>query len=239
MGANRGSSFEREVSKILSLWWSQGERDDLIWRTNASGARATQRQKSGKDTRYQFGDLTFTDDKAKPLFERLSMECKTGYSTKTKTGISRWDILDILDSKQKEPVFIKMWKQAMRDAELSRREPVLIFRRNNKAPCIAFKYSLLSIISDDCNSMRHPFFTLFLPNNKTEDQIHIYVMNLSDFLKWTENLPNLWGTTPKDRNNHSSTCLINQEETMGKKPAKKAPKKAPKKAAVTPKKAGK
>ena len=43
----------------------------------------------------------------------------------------------------------------------------------------------------------------------------------------------------RNTNNHSSTCLINQEETMGKKPAKKAPKKAPKKAAVTPKKAGK
>lgn len=186
----KGGSFERECAKVLSFWWTNGETDDMIWRSDSSGARATQRRKSGKDTRFQFGDLTFTDTDAKPLFERLSIECKTGYGTKTKSGISRWDILDIIDSKQKEPVFVKMWNQAVRDAEMSKREPVLIFRRNGKAPCIAFTNKLAGELIDYCGFIQH-LFTMLGHN--------IYIMNLSDFLKWTENLPNVWRTKGADR----------------------------------------
>jgi hypothetical protein len=46
----KGSSFEREIAKLLSLWWSEGMRDDVFYRSHASGGRFTMRRKSGKDT---------------------------------------------------------------------------------------------------------------------------------------------------------------------------------------------
>lgn len=134
----KGGEFERTCSVLLSKWVSKGERDDLFWRSDSSGARFTQRKKSGKDTANAGGDLTFSDILGEPLIRNWSVEIKTGYGVKTDTGINRWDVLDFVDSKQKEPVLQKMWNQCTRDALLTNRIPVLIFRRNNRTPCIMF-----------------------------------------------------------------------------------------------------
>jgi hypothetical protein len=157
----KGGSFEREVAKQLSLWWTGAKRDDVFYRSHSSGARFTQRRKAGKDTALQAGDLTCSDPIGEPLIRIWNIECKKGYGGKgkirdtegevmkipvkqngkiikyiDKTTTIRWDILDILDSHQKEPVIIKMWKQCLRDSTLSNRTPVLIFRRNARSSCI-------------------------------------------------------------------------------------------------------
>ena len=59
-GKAKGSSFEREIARILSLWWSKGTRDDIFGRTMSSGAWGTQRAKAGKSTFGQYGEK---DDK--------------------------------------------------------------------------------------------------------------------------------------------------------------------------------
>ena len=136
----KGGNFEREVARELSLWWTNGKREDVFYRTNSSGGRFTMRRKSGKDTSSQGGDIGFTDPIGKPLTDKWSIEVKTGYGTKTKSGIVRWDVLDFLDSSQKEIVLEKMWKQSERDAELTEREPILIFRRNGRKACIMMRW---------------------------------------------------------------------------------------------------
>ena len=55
-----GNNYEREVAKKLSLWITEGERDDVLWRENSSGARGTTRKKQGKDS-IQEGDFVATD----------------------------------------------------------------------------------------------------------------------------------------------------------------------------------
>jgi len=144
----KGGGFERECAVLISKWWTEGERDDVFWRSDSSGARYTQRKKSGKDTAYQGGDLTFSDPIGEPLIKNWNIEIKTGYGSKTKIKdkdktvvreiINLWDTLDIIDSQQKEPILLKMWAQCKRDAELTSRKPVLIFRRNRRKPCIMF-----------------------------------------------------------------------------------------------------
>lgn len=76
----KGEDFERQISKKLSLWWTDGERDDVFWRTSQSGGRATQRAKSALDTAYSYGDLTFIDPIGKPLCDLLVIEAKRGYT---------------------------------------------------------------------------------------------------------------------------------------------------------------
>lgn len=145
----KGGSYEREIAKELSLWWTHGERDDVFGRSDSSGARFTQRRKVGKNTVNQAGDITFNDSLGEPLISAWSIECKTGYGDKKKIKVGdstksidlRWDLLDFLDSTQKEPVIEKFWRQCKKDADLSEREPVLIFRRNRRKSCIAFKAS--------------------------------------------------------------------------------------------------
>ena len=38
--AYKGSEFEREMCKCLSLWWTDSKRDDVFWRSAQSGGRA-------------------------------------------------------------------------------------------------------------------------------------------------------------------------------------------------------
>jgi hypothetical protein len=79
----KGSSFEREICRDLSKWWSNGKRDDIFWRTSISGGRATTRRKKGKATFGQDGDIQAVDPIGQPLLEVCAIEIKRGYSSET------------------------------------------------------------------------------------------------------------------------------------------------------------
>ena len=174
----KGSAFEREIAKELSLWWSEGERDDIFYRSHSSGARFTQRKKIGKDTALQGADITCSDPDGELLIKNWNIECKTGYGSKTKSGITKWDVLDFIDSLQKEPILQKMWKQCKKDAELTRREPILIFRRNSRTPCIIMNNNYKNkLISYYGNIIYHTISIAFSENV-------CIAMNLNNFFNW-------------------------------------------------------
>lgn len=151
----KGGKFELKIAKILSLWFSNGTRDDLVCRTDSSGGRATVRTaKNKKSNKYWYGDLRNSDDVAKSMFDNWSIECKTGYSRKNKKSITKWDILDVIDSSQKVTTFEEMWKQCERDAELSYREPILIFGRSLRSPCIAMNYNYFNRMAETVENMK-------------------------------------------------------------------------------------
>lgn len=81
--SGKGSSFEREICKKLSLWWSDGQREDIFWRTSGSGARAKTRSKKGQSTFGQAGDIQATDPIGQPLIDVCTIELKRGYSKST------------------------------------------------------------------------------------------------------------------------------------------------------------
>jgi hypothetical protein len=185
---SKGGSMEREICVLLSKWWTDGKRDDIFYRSNASGGRFTSRKKSGKDTANQGGDVTFTDSIGEPLIKAWSVEIKTGYGGREKVKDSagtvikkiqhRWDILDILDSSQKQTTFEMMWEQCCRDANLSHRIPVLVFRRNQRKVCAAipveYKQKLIEFYGDPrCKTIvyRHKDF-------------NILILPFKEFLEW-------------------------------------------------------
>ena len=79
-GAAKGSQYERDIAKALSLWFSHGEADDWLWRSSQSGGRATQRAKSGKKTENACGDLAAQTDDARLLLDVVTIEIKRGYN---------------------------------------------------------------------------------------------------------------------------------------------------------------
>jgi hypothetical protein len=183
----KGGSAEREISVLLSLWWTNGERDDVFYRTNASGARFTNRKKSGKDTAGQGGDICAQDPIGKPLEDAWSIECKSGYGGKRKVKVEgkvvkkiqkRWDVIDLLDSKQKETAIEEMWGQCTRDALLTNRKPVLIFRRNQREFCIAIEHPYFLALQNFFNTPAHNYI---LVNARG---ILINIMTLEDFFSW-------------------------------------------------------
>ena len=72
-GKQKGNEFERKTAKELSLWISEGESKDLLWRTAMSGGRFS----SNKST-VGAGDLGAlgTSELAKQITSTLCIECK-------------------------------------------------------------------------------------------------------------------------------------------------------------------
>ncbi len=79
----KGRRLEIELAEELSLWWSNGKRDDLLWHTHDSGGRATRRSKKGKSTEGLRGDICAVDLEIKPLIDLITWEAKKGYNAKS------------------------------------------------------------------------------------------------------------------------------------------------------------
>jgi hypothetical protein len=81
-GKQKGSAFEREICKALSLWISGGKREDLFWRTAMSGGRATvhfnKPLKGIKKPPHirQVGDICAVAPEGHAFCEAFFIECK-------------------------------------------------------------------------------------------------------------------------------------------------------------------
>ena len=135
--SKKGSSFEREICKKLSLWWTEGERDDVFWRTAGSGAMAKVRSKSRKTTFGQYGDIQATDPIGQPLINLCSIELKRGYSKTT--------FADIIDKPEKaKPQQYELFiEQASTDAK-NAKSPywLLITKRDRREALVTMPWNL-------------------------------------------------------------------------------------------------
>ena len=187
----KGGNFEGEVSKEFSLYLTHMKTDDGVWRTEGSGGRVTCKAKANMLTRMdQWGDITYTIPETKFWFDVFSIECKTGYAkktkdkTKTKTTLTHWSLLDMIDSSQQLCQFHEFWEQCLNDAIESKREPMLVFRRNRRSKCIAMHND---IFSGFINGFGNPSVN-YLTLNTMFDPIPITIMNLDHFFDWTEQI---------------------------------------------------
>ena len=164
----KGSNAERTVAVDLSLWWTNGERPDTIWRTAGSGARFTTRAKSGKSTANSAGDFGFIDPIAKPLFDLLLIENKCGYTDQI-------DPLASVDSSKLDILDTWLKKAYVECQQTKRHYPMLIFKRNRKARCVLIPVLLFNEIARRVTSSS-PRIVLF--PQKT------VIMGFDEFLNW-------------------------------------------------------
>lgn len=193
----KGQSFERKISEELSNWFTDNETSLAFYRTAGSGGRATNRRKGNKEiNKDDFGDIKAELPIGKPLTDFFSIELKTGYAKKSKSKskknegkevikVVNWDILDIIDSTQQKPQFYDFWEQCERDSSILSKEPLLIFRRNNKQPCIAMYTDIFTTFITKCG---HPEFEFLSLNFCSENLCFpsISICNLYKFFEWTK-----------------------------------------------------
>lgn len=146
----KGNTFERDCSRMLSLWWTNGKRDDAIWRSASSGALTT----VGKGRYLEHsGDFAATDEEATLLFKHVIIEAKRGYNR-----YSMQDLLDVpIESQSKNPVWqmvTKLGQSCYEQGKLGMliwkrdRRVTLVFLRNHPSkgvawPCDVCWYTLL------------------------------------------------------------------------------------------------
>jgi|WetSurSiteA1Bulk_404760.scaffolds.fasta_scaffold32503_2 hypothetical protein len=175
--SGRGHGFERKIAKMLSLWWSSNKDDNVFYRSQSSGARATQRNKQKKDTKFQHGDICPSSSEGEALISIWHVECKIGYGKKNKNSIKKWDVLDLIDSQQKIPTIMSFWEQCKDGADLTKREPILIFARNGRVPCITIRTEYRNELITMCGKNYND--GLFINHN-------LYIMRLENFLEWID-----------------------------------------------------
>ena len=167
-GSVKGSNFEREICKKLSLWWSEDLRDDIFWRTSISGARATTRSKKGQGTSYSQGDVTFIDPVGKPFIAACLIEIKRGYTNEI-------SVLDFIDRKRGEPLLWKWWRRLEKDRrQIRRKYSLLIFKRNQRRTCIMLDKEMWGEIIDYNGYFVGPLLNM---ND-------LRIVNFNDFFEW-------------------------------------------------------
>lgn len=186
MKSKKGSQFERDTCRVLSLWYSHGKRDDYFWRTAGSGARATVRMKQGKMTSDSAGDICALHPSAKELTKVCIFELKRGYSQKNRSaGISILTIVDKLQ-KEKEPVLLQWFKKLDKEMRQHKRKfGFIIFKRDRKNICIAFtEKTFVHLESRNVKKYCWPPFgptaTIYMKHRA------LHMMKLEDFLEWCE-----------------------------------------------------
>lgn len=75
-GKAKGAAFERLVCKELSLWVTNGHRDDVFWRSAMSGGRATVHKKGGKTIAHVSGDIAAVHKEGNEFIRYFFVECK-------------------------------------------------------------------------------------------------------------------------------------------------------------------
>lgn len=145
-GKGKGSAFERKICKVLSEWWTNGERDDIYWRTAASGAMAKIRSKSKKGTFGQGGDIQAIDPIGQPLIDLCSIELKKGYSAH-----SFMDVVDRGDHLKNACMYESFILQAQIDAKNAGIPYwLLIVERNQRKAMIFVPLALYKKLKDKC-----------------------------------------------------------------------------------------
>ena len=174
-GMAKGSSFERDICKQLSLWWTDGERDDVFWRTSGSGARAKVRSKTGDKTFGQHGDVQATDPIGQPLIDLCSIELKRGYNKAI--------INDFIDSKKKSElrVFIE---QAITDCRLREDESewILLVKRDRKEVVLFTSYYFFKDFSVINKGRKTKFPMIHMRVKINKRWMRIAAIRFDDFL---------------------------------------------------------
>jgi len=178
-GHAKGSSFEREICKELSLWWSKGVRDDIFWRTAGSGARATVRRKGRDcDTANSTGDMCSLHSSGEPFIRHFLIEMKKGYTR----GGDRIDVLKMIDALEgRKSCLLQQWldKAWLEAHSAGRKEVWLIFQRDLSKPMLMVRHSWLAELQDGM-SMSFPY-----PNIQVGSvEENWSIVGLRDFLNW-------------------------------------------------------
>lgn len=136
-GKRKGSSFERDVSRALSLWITNGKLEDCLWRSAMSGGRATAARKKGSVVR-QAGDITAVAPEGHVLTDHWYIECKF---------YKDFEIASMLIANTGK--LASFWNIARHQSAHHKKFPMLIFKSNRMPVLVIVSPGTLEQFIDD------------------------------------------------------------------------------------------
>jgi hypothetical protein len=184
---NKGNSYERDICDRLSIWFSDGSRDDLFWKSSNSGGRATNRAKKGKTAQEHQGDVTWTHPKGRALIELVTIELKKGYP---KAHIGQ--IVDRPTSINLQQQQFEEFIEQVVEAKTRAKTPFwwLIHKRDRREEMVYFNHQFYKFLLD-CASLPLSYTYCVFPvrwSDKSRRVIKIYGCRLSDLLDYLKPL---------------------------------------------------
>lgn len=180
-GSHKGSNFEREVCKKLSLWWSGNERDDIFWRTSGSGARATTRSKRRKKTYGQYGDIAADDPIGEPLTKLMTIEVKRGYSNESFANL----IENTEHAFAKPCLYFQFIQQAQKESEQANTYGwMIIAKRDKRMPIVILPYHLYNLL----RSVLPSYFNAKINTGYGGENHSVYITTFAWFLDMDPNM---------------------------------------------------
>jgi len=175
----KGSSFERDICRDLSLWWTAGRNKNVFWRTSQSGGRATTHAKNGAFLKNSFGDIGYIDDVGKPFIDSFLLELKRGYPN--------INALDFVDNESKKKILLKEWwyKAECEREKAEKLKSAIIFKKDRKDTCLILETEMVGDIETWCDIYPHNMIILDYNDDRFEDNwIRLSVIKLTDFFNW-------------------------------------------------------
>ena len=147
-GKQKGSGFERECCKELSLWITDGKMEDCLWRSAMSGGRATVARRKGQMVR-QSGDICAVSPEGHILTDKWFIECK---------NYRRLQLDQFLVKGTGD--LATFWKKACEEAARDSKDPMLIAKQNSWPTLIIGRPNHLSHWAQPL--IRHELFEIWL-----------------------------------------------------------------------------
>jgi hypothetical protein len=120
-GKDKGSNFERSISRQLSLLVSDGKRTDCFWRSAMSGGRATLQLNQDIINQAQAGDISAISREGLWLIDNYQIECKHYADLEFASGF--------LSNTGK---LFSFWGSLTKDSLRRGKNPLLIAKQNNR-----------------------------------------------------------------------------------------------------------
>lgn len=170
----KGGQFERDICYQLSRWWVGHSNELVFWRTSNSGGGATVRRRKGISNKAHAGDITATEEHARPFTSLITLEVKRGYN-KTANVHSLLDFKRQTKKKKKIPQkMYEQWiEQAVKAAETAGTKYwMLVHRRDGGEEFCLFPNELFASLDSLYANPPRPLMSMRVQIRFADGSIH-------------------------------------------------------------------
>ena len=133
---NKGNNFENAISKQLSLWITEGKREDVLIRSQNSGGRATMLSYSGRNFMSQAGDIAPASIEGTKFTDLYIVECKHYADL----------VLESLFFKTNKSGITEHWEKLLKECETYNKLPLYIAKQNRRPTLVCTNSKGLEVL---------------------------------------------------------------------------------------------